>query len=121
MTDIQVWINDGIEIESKGHADFNPGGPDIVCAAISALCGTWRECVAGFEAKGYVREMQIKAEEGDFRIYCSPVGDVEHYVLASFATILTGLALLEASYPAYVRLKIHEGGREKSKNDADNL
>ena len=114
MIRIEANISEDIEIVSKGHAEYNPGGPDIVCAAVSALLGTWRECIAGFEAQGFVREMDAMVNDGDYRVYCVPCAGYETYVLACLATILTGLALVEASYPENVSLKINEGDREKS-------
>lgn len=99
------------EITVNGHAGYNPGGPDIVCAACSTLTYTLLQAVLALEASGGMRE--IASSGADFHIgkqggsfYLGAT--VTDWALPRMETVVRviadGFALLEQAYPAHVRM-----------------
>ena len=99
------------EITVDGHADFNPGGPDIVCSACSTLCCTLAQSVLEMESMGEVfteAGFEIENQPGHFKMLFTA-----HAWAASKAHTLVdhtmaGFFLLESQYPRNVRLKTGE-------------
>lgn len=121
MTQVRIAIGEGVKICVLGHAEYNTGGPDIVCAAVSTLCGTWQECLLGFEQQGMLISTSMTVEDGVFGAAAVPCSGIREKFFAAASVIITGLRLIEKAYPEYVSVKIVETDREKSQKIADTM
>lgn len=108
MTYIDIVIDEGISILAMGHADYNTDGPDIVCSAISTLCGTWIECVTAYEAEGMLSDIVADAKDGCCYILCRPHAYARERVLPAASVIITGLRLIANKYPNNIALNIRQ-------------
>lgn len=96
MTKIDYISTDNeFEIEVKGHAGYAAMGNDIVCAAISVLVQT------------LLLHMDYVAEDYDAQIENGYVWihGIGKDALASFHTIMTGLAAVAEQHPKYISIK----------------
>lgn len=84
-------------LECKGHAGYASAGNDIVCAAISALTQT---------LISYLMEtnQDFDFEAGFGELWVMGKGES---ACTAFDVIMSGLRLMETSYPSY--MKIEEG------------
>lgn len=90
MTKIKVTYHDGtLWFTAKGHANYNPDGPDIVCAGISAIC-----CAMG-SALEKLGPVEFKQGKGDLELVCWPDGPMAWGVIHG---ALTGLREMEKKY-----------------------
>ena len=89
-----------LSLRLEGHAEYAEHGKDIVCASASILAYTLATIIETFGI-----ESNIKLESGDTTIECvcndHPMMDV---IRDSFNFAIEGYALLEQTYPQYVRL-----------------
>lgn len=106
MIKVTLFKNDSgfYGFKSKGHADYDDYGKDIVCAAVSVLTNT--------VCNSIVYNCNLK--EGDY-IYKEDDGYLEFYskvqnhdVDLILKTLLEGVKRLEESYGQYVRLEMEE-------------
>ena len=90
-----------LSLRVEGHAGYAEHGKDIICASASILAYTLAYIVDSFDDVKSV----IDLTSGDTTIECE-CNDIETYVkvLDIFHYTKTGYALLEHSYPQYVRL-----------------
>lgn len=82
-------------LEVRGHAEYNPGGPDILCAAASVLC-----CALGraLEASG-APELAVLQSPGRFVLQARPETPAQHGMIA---LVRTGLDMLAERYPGHI-------------------
>lgn len=82
---------------------------DLVCCAVSTLAYTLADRVQGFALEKMVRSPEVRMGKGDSEIGCSPDRRYKAIVTLVFDTIYAGFELLENSYPASVKCKVHGG------------
>lgn len=93
MVKIAVLLNpagDPVGVTCRGHAGFGEGGPDLVCAAVSALTGA-----LGIAFSEVIHlPVELSAGHGKFSLLLGP-GSVDHPDWPSARTLLrtTWLAL----------------------------
>lgn len=93
MTRIEYAINgDEFNLHCIGHAGFAEAGNDIVCAGISTLVQTLTTHLPEI-----AEEYEVHIDSGEVK--CSAKGSK---AIDCFQMILTGLRLLEGSYPQYL-------------------
>ena len=92
-----AWDGAVLTLDAQGHAGHNPGGPDIVCAGVSALC-----CAMALALKrlGPIKCLQ---GSGSMRMECAVKGDVAWGVVLG---ALEGLKHIAQQYPAAVDLGV---------------
>lgn len=95
---------EGVEI--TGHAGFAPAGSDIVCAAVSMLALTLAEAVRQTPGSG----AQAALRPGRCMIRLRPEGAACRDVQVLLRAFAAGMRLLQAQYPAHVRLDMQEKG-----------
>lgn len=96
-----------LRVTVTGHAGTAPAGMDLVCAAVSTLTYTLAENVAQLHRLGKVAEPEIRLENGDAEISCTPSGAYKNIVRAFFEAVCIGFALLEEKYPDAVSYHAH--------------
>lgn len=90
----------------RGHANYAPGGYDIVCAGVSTLGYTFAAVVRRLEAEGALVDRPLIHEaEGELRIRAQAREAHRGALAQSFDTVRTGLALLAENYPEHVRMR----------------
>lgn len=89
----------------QGHAGQAEKGRDIVCASASILAYTVAQVVAELRDKGKLkRKPTLRLEEGDISIVCRPTKDAYAQAMHTYAIAQVGYALLQNTYPEYVKL-----------------
>lgn len=90
-----------LSLRLEGHAGYAEHDKDIVCASASILAYTLASIIESFGI-----ESTIRLDAGDSLIECK-CNDRETFtsVKNAFNYTLIGYALLEHTYPQYVRLK----------------
>lgn len=106
MVDI-VYYRRFNRVTVRGHAGTAPAGQDLVCAAVSTLTYTLAENVAQLHRLGKVAEPEIRLENGDAEISCTPSGTYKNIVRAFFEAVCIGFALLEEKYPDVISYRVH--------------
>lgn len=104
--------HDRLELEVSGHAGAGAKGQDIVCAGVSALTET---LAIYSEGAGY--RVQIEREPGKSCIRYDGLLPVA--LTEIFDMTFTGLELISAKYPAFVRCEIAEGQHPKEGPPSD--
>lgn len=87
-----------------GHADYSVGN-DVVCAAVSALCGAL--AVTLLKNEESFDSLTVAEADGETVILCN--GQAEGY----FSLVLNGLESIAASYPFNVRVLREEKPTEE--------
>lgn len=102
------------EVTISGHAGYETGKPDIVCAACSMLAYTLLESILAIEDMGGLAQFNSKMEQeaGYYHITLTAYTSMVHTVEIIMSTISTGFALLQHTYPANVKLKIVRSGEK---------
>ncbi|MBP5694043.1 MAG: ribosomal-processing cysteine protease Prp [Bacilli bacterium] len=83
-------------IESKGHANYEEAGKDIVCSAVSAII------VGGFNALNDEDLLDIIVEKGHAK--CVVKGELSEHDYNVLDTMLIQLMTIEKSYPEFVKI-----------------
>lgn len=97
-------------VRIEGHAGYNPSGPDILCAACSALSCALLDAALCLEAEGGCHtEHSVDEAAGRFHLSMQ----AEPWALARaqgmMAVARSGFALLAREYPEHVRLALKSG------------
>lgn len=103
MIKVKAIIPDG-KFESlrvKGHANFAPGGQDLVCAGVSAIV------IGGINALRNPESFEIFQEPGLAVIKLKPKEDITNYDATVINTILDQLQTIEESYGQYITMNYH--------------
>lgn len=91
-------------ISVDGHAEYNPGGPDIVCSACSLLFCTLMQCLLAehnaHKFPVFVRDAD--EETGHYYIKVKAAPSQRATVDGIVDVIASGFALLQAKYPEHV-------------------
>ena len=91
MTDIILTIkNESLDLNVKGHANYNPGA-DVVCSAISQLVCTFASLV---EERTDIVINELYLDYADVRINISNINPIEAHI----QFIIRGFELLEEAY-----------------------
>lgn len=85
----------------QGHAEFNPG-QDVVCAGISALAFALVGTLQGMKASFRRRKVDVGV---DIEIEPFIYPDDQAIADAVFITCLTGLRMIETTYPEHIEIK----------------
>lgn len=89
--------------EISGHAGYEKGGADIVCAACSMLAYTLLRQIAEEERKGIVTYMCADVSGGRVFISAEWSEEGDERLSAVFDTVKTGFYMLMEEYPEFVR------------------
>lgn len=102
MTTVRC-VNDRGEyqIDIDGHAEFNPGGPDLVCGAVSTLGFTLMSAIDNKDTE----YKTIKYESGEIHITVKPTDMTQTDIDNIVETIMIGFAMLAEKYPENVELE----------------
>lgn len=108
MTEISF---ETFSVRARGHSGAGTRGNDIVCAAVSVLVQALAQSL--YDNMDLLRCFP-RFEKGDgwADVSCTPDDGCEDQVRRMFSVARAGVALLQARYPANV--KIVENVREKS-------
>lgn len=89
-----------VEMDLKGHANYERAGKDIVCAAASTLCNTFVEYVKIHnEAR-----LDYKLSKGDIHITVSTEKEADWlWEITCFMAV--GFYIIACSYPKYFSFK----------------
>lgn len=104
MIKVKAVILPGGRFESlrvKGHAEFAPGGQDLVCAGVSAIV------VGGINALKNPQSFNIFQEPGLVVIKLKPKEDITNYDAVVINTMLDQLQTIEESYGDYIQMNYH--------------
>ena len=98
------------ELKVMGHAGYNPGGPDIVCAACSTLAYTLWDSMLEQQDTGMLEELNAKQKDGAFTLkaVCKAGCDVQITVI--FNVIMRGFAMIAQKYPEFCRISGQKQG-----------
>lgn len=103
MTTIRYFEDDGrCYLHVSGHAEYSPGGMDIVCSAVSMLVCTLAACLEDEEGRGNLKDRQADLRSGEVNLEWEPEDFAAGRVRAIWETVETGLSLLAENYPANV-------------------
>ena len=83
-------------IESKGHANYDEAGKDLVCSAVSAII------IGGFNALNDDEAEEIIVEKGYAK--CTITGEISDHDVNVLDTILIQLLTIEKSYPKFIKV-----------------
>lgn len=64
-----------------GHALSNEPGKDLVCSAVSSLAYTLAANVQQLEESGYVRNIHVRMDPGDYEVSCTPTTRMRSVVM----------------------------------------
>ena len=98
--------NNRFTVFMDGHAGYNPGGPDIVCAACSTLAYTLLQSVLAQADSKAIKTMSYGEDPtaGTFFLELTAQDYSLEKIRTIFQVILNGYALLEHKYPENVKL-----------------
>lgn len=84
----------------EGHAEYNPGGPDIVCGAVSMLCcalgRALNEAAAG---RGEAGRLRVVRGPGAYELTAWPQSEPEWGMIR---VAMAGFEMLAEKYPQNV-------------------
>ena len=96
MIQMRAQVQDGHwRLDVQGHAQYNPGGPDILCAAASVLCCALAQALEDAQAPG----LAVLQAPGRFALRVRPSAPA-HWGMIE--TAQAGLELLAKQYPKYI-------------------
>lgn len=108
------------EVLITGHAGYNTSGPDIVCAACSALACTLLQCILALEDEGAARELHTDEKDGTLYVNITAQDWARERTEATIGVISSGFALLGDKYPENVRVGYsHSACRKLSASSGD--
>ena len=90
----------------KGHAGSGEKGHDLVCAAASILVYTLAQSVMGAELERKVRDVKVKANEGDAEIRCTPVHAFKNVMTLIYDSVCVGFDILAQQYPENIKYEV---------------
>ena len=100
MIKVKAIIPDGKfqSLRVKGHADFAPGGQDLVCAGVSAVV------IGGINALKHPESFEIFQESGLAVIKLKPKEEITNYDATVINTMLDQLETIQQSYGKYITI-----------------
>lgn len=106
MIRIDVYEEEGLitGFKAQGHADNNPEGYDLLCAAVSILTQTCIESlhrVAGLAEE----DLPYQMEDGFLSISLSKTQVADPTIQTIFSTLLCGLSLIQESAPGDIIIR----------------
>lgn len=96
---------DRLLITIEGHSSYAEQGRDIVCAGVSALTYTLVNCMLDEEADGRVKLIRSIVRNGYVHLEVEYFDFSKERIKGIFDACVTGLLMLEESYPEYVALR----------------
>lgn len=112
MTTIDyAHVGNTFELYVSGHAGYNPGGPDIVCAACSILVYTLWDTLMEQQDTGALHGMTTALDDdrGVFTLRATCNDDSITVIDTIFTTVMHGFALLADKYPAFCKILVKNG------------
>lgn len=107
-------------IDITGHAEYNPGGPDIVCASTSTLAYTLLQCLIAEQDAGNMSVFKYRVDKGDVHIKFTPRKETAEYMEVIVAVIVSGFAMLQKKYPEHVKVEHHKKGVSNDEQQRSN-
>lgn len=105
-----VYYRDDHKLTAKGHAKSAEKGKDLVCSAVSILVYTLAGNVQQMcENRNRCRRPEIKLDEGDAVVSCSPVHGMHAVTTLVFDAVCNGFEIIAKQYPQFVSYKIVQG------------
>lgn len=108
--------NKVIQLDVKGHADYEEKGKDIVCSAVSTLLCSYARAVIGLKKSltSLFSEPVVELEDGDAHIMVNLNAKEENsdayllyaYISGVISVIIGGLKLVSDNYKDNVSLTI---------------
>ena len=100
-------LYDGYLFSCEGHAGYAPGGGDIVCAGVSALCIALAERLQTLCDEGVAVIRRLEIRDGELTAEFCYNGDKREDLLlcAAVETVMAGLRALAARYPENVTVE----------------
>lgn len=96
MTNITIEASDGGWcMVAEGHAGYNPGGPDIVCAAVSMVCCALEKTIH------QLGQAVSRRDSGRFMLKCWPDSPM---IWGAIQMGKTALAMIAETYPEHVKI-----------------
>ena len=91
------------ELCVEGHAGYAEHGKDIVCAGVSALCGSLWARLASLESLGVIAVTDLGPKGGGF---CCKLTDIAgSYGRSAVEQTAEGIRLIADKYPEHVFIK----------------
>ena len=94
-----------VHLVIQGHAGAAPRGKDPVCAGVSALACTAAQAVTNLHRQGMLRcRPRVILEDGYAVVIATPKWEFLGEVMLTYWVIQTGLSVIAANFPRFVRL-----------------
>lgn len=100
--------DNSFDISVDGHAEYNPGGPDIVCAACSTLCCALAQSVLEMDARGEIYKgagFTLEDTPGHFKLAFTAHTWAAEKARTLFDHTLSAFRMIAEQYPQNVSLK----------------
>ena len=113
MIQIKIYRKErgSVHLVIMGHAGAAPRGKDPVCAGVSALACTAAQAVTDLHRCGFLRcRPRIVLEDGYAVIIATPKWEYMAEVMMTFWVVQTGLSVIAANFPRFVRVESHGFG-----------
>lgn len=88
----------------EGHSGYGKTGEDIVCAGISAVTYAFVNCMLDEEASGNIKLIRNIIRDGYICLEIEFFDYSMERIKGMFDACITGLLMLEESYPQYITL-----------------
>ena len=115
MITVTYVKNKRLTLTITGHAGADEKGQDLVCGAASMLAYTLAQNIRDAERLGIVSRVEIKLDEGDSVISCTPKREYREAVAVIYNVIRRGYDLLAANYGDFIKIVYSGGNRNINK------
>ncbi len=105
-------FGDTFSLQVKGHAGYNPGGPDIVCAACSTLVYTLWDAMIEQQDMCMLEELDARQDDGVFTLRTVCKAESSTQITAIFNVIMRGFALIAQKYPEFCKISGQKRGEK---------
>ncbi len=107
MTDVSfVKYRDTYIFQCSGHTGYAAAGEDILCSAVSVLCYTLREYLAGTELDSRLAKFRHTFVPGEVVIEFRAAHEEDTALIEAVRAILGGFEILAESFGEYIRTDI---------------
>ena len=96
---------DRLFLTIEGHSGFGKNGEDIVCAGISTLAYTLLNCMLDEESSGNIKLIRNIVRDGYICLEIEYFDFSKARIKGAIDACITGLLMLEESYPQYIKFK----------------
>ena len=107
MTEVSfVKYRDTYIFQCSGHTGYAAAGEDILCSAVSVLCYTLREYLAGTELDSRLAKLSHTFVPGEVVIEFRPADEGDAALIEAVRAILGGFEILAESFGDYISTDI---------------